>query len=923
MHDWAKEVRRRLAHAGSGTEAEPAIVEELAQHLEDRYAELRAAGLSHDSAIAETLEELTGEELFGRRLSYARRRTSSEPVPIGAPAEGGRFDRLWSDLRFGIRLAGRKPGYTASVALTLALGIGATTAIFSVLNTILLRESPFAEMDRLVVVWETDRDSGTLHEPASWPDVVDFRERTRALSGIGAVQAVQPTWLREDAESERLNGLAVTANVPELLGVGPLVGSGANAGGASTVISGATFDPARVEAGERLVLLGEHIWRSRLGADPEVVGSTIQLGGRPATIVGVLPSGADLGVTQLFARADYGGPFDGRRVDVWIATAPTVAQFPRQTHPFLTIGRMAPGVTPEAAQAELASIAAELEAVYPENAARGVNLEPLSDVVFGPIRPALLVLLSAVGLLLLITCANVANLMMARMVARRRELSVRAALGARAGRMATQLLMETLVVTTLGAAAGLALAYVGVRSIAAIAPDSIPRIDEAAIDWTVLSMLGVVTITLTLALGVLPMRRAWRSDLRSALNGSGGGRSPDGAAGRRARAALVVSQTALAVALVIGAGILLRSFFSLLSVDPGFDTSAIKAEYQLPPARYTVDPSRPETFSAVIGFYDEAIARIRSIPGVEDAAFTVNHPLQAGFTNSFVITGREAESANLPEIRTRFVTPSYQTTLGIPLIAGRALSDNDDLAAPTVGVLNRAAAERYFPDADPIGQEVRFWDIAWRVVGVMGDERFLGVDRESEPAIYLSLLQMPLGGGSLLVRAGGDPIAVGAALRSEMREVDPEIVLSSVETLNETLAATIGRPRFTTTLIAMFAALAVVIALVGLHGLLSYSVSQRAPELGIRKALGASESDLKRLVLGEGLRLTTIGAAIGIGLALIGSRFLESLVFGVSAADPYTFAVVTAIVFVAAFLACWMPARTAGSSDPLTLLRSE
>ncbi|MQA90479.1 MAG: FtsX-like permease family protein [Gemmatimonas sp.] len=910
MHDWTSEVQQRLGRAGAAGELDESVVEELVQHLEDRYAELRAGGTSHASAVAATLDELASEEALGQQFKNPSRLRHPPAVAIGASGPGGALESLWNDLRYGIRLATRRPVYTGTIVLTLALGIGATTAIFSVVNTILLREPPFTDMDELVVIWETDRDSETFHEPASWPDIVDFRERSQTLAGIGALNGVDATWLREDAESERLSGLAVTGNLPALLGVSPVLGN--------------TLDEDRIAAGEAMVLLGEHIWRSRLGADPAVVGSTLRLNGEPMTVVGVLPSEADVGVNQILARADYGGPFNGRHVDVWIGMAPTAAVFPRETHPFFTVGRLAPGMTVEVAQRELASVAAELESAYPENAARGVNIEALSDVVFGPSRPALLVLLGAVGLVLLITCANVANLMMARIVGRRRELALRAALGARGGRMASQLLMEALLVTSLGAAAGLTLAYAGIRSIVAIAPDSIPRIDEVSIDWTVLALLAGLTIAVTLILGVLPMRRAWWSELRSSLQGAGGGRSSDGAAGARTRAGLVVSQTALAVALVIGAGILLRSFVALLNVDPGFDTDrVIKAEFQLSAPHYAVDLVQPETYTRITNFYAQVLGRIRSIPGVEEASFAVNHPLQPGFTNSFAIVGREAESSNFPEIRTRFVTPAYQETLGIPQLSGRTLAESDDAVSPQVGVLNRAAAERYFPNSDPIGQEIRFWGILWRVVGVMGDERFLGLDRETEPAIYLSLQQMPLGGGSLLVRANEDVAVNVGPIRNAVRDIDPEIVLYGIETLDETLAATVGRPRFTATLIGMFAALAILIALVGLHGLLSYSVSQRTPELGIRKALGASESNLRRLVLGEGLRLAVIGVAIGAGLALIGSRMLESLVFGVSAADPYTFAGVTALVLGAALLASWLPARRASSSDPLALLRAD
>ena len=796
------------------------------------------------------------------------------------------------------------------IVLTLALGIGANTAVFSVVDAVLLGPSPFEDPDRLVMLWETDRSSETRHEPASWPDIRDFRERSRTVAAIGALMGTEATLAAPGRDPERLSAVGVTPNLPSLLGVRPLLGR--------------LFAPGEGgSGGAPVAMLSERLWRSRFGADPAVVGSTVVLNERPTTIVGVVPAEASLGIEQIHAKADYSAPYAGGEVEVWLALQPTEEAFPRETHPFLAVGRLAPGASLDAAGRELAAIAAELERSHPENEARGVNLEPYTEVVFGESRAPLAVLLGAAALVLLVVCANVANLLLARMSARRRELAVRTALGAQGSRIGLQLLTESLVVTFFGAAAGVLLALAGLETLVAMAPSSIPRLEAVAINGRVLAFTAAVATLAAVAFGMLPVMQVRRADIRSALR-EGGARTSESRGARRFRAGLVVSEVALAVALVIGAGLLLRSFRELRRVDPGFRTAhVLKAEYQLPETRYPMDFARWPDLPEVNRFHAELLREVQALPGVESAALAGVDPLDPGITNSFGIVGRPEGAEALPEIRTRFITPSYLETMGVPLSAGRGFRDGDVAGAPRVALLNRAAAERYFPGADPVGRRLGFWRVEWEVVGVMGDERFHGPDRASEPAVYVPLAQAPLAHATLLVRTRGEPAAMAPAVRGVVRALDPQIPLYAVESLEATLLGKMAGSRFVTVLLVLFGGLAIVLALVGLNGVLGYAVVQRVPELGVRMALGATRGDVLRLVVGEGVRLAALGVALGSVAALLGSRLLSSLLYGVAGTDAVTYVAVIVGALGAAAVASWLPARRATLIEPMRALRAE
>ena len=869
-------------------EVEEELDDEIRFHLDMAAEKLMRGSLSPDEAHRQAILDFGGVERFKEKTREAR----------GLPP----MEDLMRNLRVALRRLTSNPLHTLAIVGTLALGIGANTAIFSVVDTVLLRPSPFPQPDRVVMVWETDRASGTSHEPASWPDVVDFRERTRALSALGSMQGVAATVMGETPE--RVTGLAVTPGLLEVFGVEPLVGR--------------LFAPDEASAGAyTTVLLGEAYWRTRFDADPDVAGRTLVLSGGPVTIVGVLPAEADLGVRQVHARADYAADFQGGGVAVWLSIQPTAEAFPRATHPFLTLGRLAPGADLETAQDELAAIAADLEANYPENADRGVNVEAYSDVVFGPVRSALMVLLGAVALVLLVACANVANLLLAETSARMREVAVRQAFGATAGVIRRQFLVESLLLTGLGTVAGIVLAYGGLGLLVAFAPDDLPRLSSAALDLRVLGFTTALGGAVALLFGLLPLVQTRSLELQEFLKVQAGPRGTAGHAVRRYRSGLVVAEIALAVTLVVGAGILVRSFWELQSVDLGFRTQGIvKAEYDLPTNRYT-------NLTEVNDFHRRYLERARQIPGVEAVTLAAQHPLDPGFTNSFVIAGREAESRDYAEIRTRFISPGYLDVVRVPLLDGRAIGEGDAPGEPNVGVINQSAASRYFGEASALGQDLRFWGLNWRIVGVMGDERFRGPDQPVEPAIYVPVAQIAWNRVAVLLRSDRDPSAVAADARRVLQELDPALILIGAGSLSTMLQESVSRPRFVATLLGVFAGIAILLAMIGVYGVLSYTVAQRGPEIGIRLALGASRRDVFREVVGEGLRVTGVGAALGAATALATSRLLQGLVFGISATDAPTYVVVIGVVLSTAVLASLLPALRASRTDPVALLKAE
>jgi predicted permease len=654
----------------------------------------------------------------------------------------------------------------------------------------------------------------------------------------------------------------------------------------------------------------------------------LRLDGTGHSIIGVVPDESDFGMLQVLSSAAYARGFADRGgrpgVAIWAPLQASVEQWPRDTHPMFVLGRLAQGVSPAAAQQEMAAIAADLEAAWGVNDGRGVNIEPLSDVVFGDVRPALLMLLGAVGLVLLVACVNMANLLLARGTSRTREIAVRASLGADGGRLARQFLIEGVLLALLGGAAGIGLAVMGTDLLLALAPGDIPRLDTVGVDSRVLAVTLVASILVGIAFGFVPTLQARRVDLQSALRSESG---VAGTAGRGLlRSGLVVAELALAVVLVVGAGLLLKSFWQIQQVDPGFRAEGVlKAEFQLPASRYPVDFSVWPNFAEIHGFNAALLERAGGLPGVEAVAIAASHPMDQGFTNSFEIVGREAESADLPEIPIRFVTPGYFDTVGLAVRQGRALAAGDGTQAPSVALINETAARRFFPDRDPIGQRIAFWGDERRIVGVVANEKFHGLTADAPMAVYTPLAQTPPAGGSevLLVRGVRDPETLAASVRAAIRDIDPELAVFGVEPLRETVGRSVARQRFILLLLGVFAAVAIALALVGIHGVLSYVVARRTSEMGIRMALGATRARVLGLVAGQGARLAVLGLALGLAAALAVTHLLRSQLYQVTATDPVTFATVAIVVFAVAMLACYAPARRATKVDPMTALRQE
>ena len=809
-----------------------------------------------------------------------------------------------NEFRYALRTLAKSPGFTAAAVLTLALGIGANTAIFSVVDGVLLRPAPFADVDSLVMVWETDRKSGTRREPASVPDYLDFRARTTRLEAVAAFAPAEVNLTPERGDPLRLAALTTSHEFLPMVGIRPLLGR--------------TFTADEDRPGApRVALIGEDLWAQLFSRDPAVVGRSLRVNDLPYEIVGVLPAAADFGTLQVLKAADYSRGFADRggsvRVDIWAPLRADPRASPRETHPIFVLGRLGKTATVPLAQQELAAVAADLERTYPENDARGVSLEPLAGVVFGPVRPALFILLGAVALVLLVACANVANLLLARGASRKYDVMVRTALGAGTGQLARLFLAESAALTVGGALVGVLFALWGLDVLVTLAPADIPRMTAVGLDMRVLGATLGVAMLVALAFGMLPLLQTRGRDLHASLAGARPRGASSGPERSRFRAGLVVAEVALAVMVMVGAGLLIKSLWRLQQVDPGFRAAGVlKAEYQLPESRYPRNFGDWPNWPEMQRFNDELQRRVAALPGALAATIAASHPLDAGFTSSIRVVGREAEAADWPEPAIRIVAAGYFETLDVPLQAGRTFTTTDDVRGGPVALINDAARRRFFTQQDPIGQRIRLWGADRTLVGVVGNERFHGLAAAVPPAVYLPLAQVPSasGGYSLLVRAGGAPVALAPGLRAIVRELDPALPLFGVEPLATTLSTSVGQRRFTMIVLGAFAALALLLAAVGVHGVMSYTVAQRTREIGIRMALGADPRGVRTLIVSQAAVLAAGGLALGLVGALAVTRLLATLLYGVGPRDPTTFAGVALALGAVAVLASFLPARS-------------
>ena len=818
------------------------------------------------------------------------------------------------DLKYGARVLMRSRGFAIAAVLTLSIGIGATTAIFSVVNGVLLRPVPFADIDRLTMVWETDRNTGTNREPASFPDFIDLKDRSRQFTGFAAFAGIERTLTPVNGDPTRLPVIVATHDLLPLLGIQPSPGR--------------TFTAAEdVPGAPNVVLISDRLWEREFQRDPNIVGKTIRLNDVENTILGVVPASADFGTMQVLRSAAYARGFADRdlrsRVDIWAPLRGDPQVLVRDTHPLFVLGRMAPGATVATAQEELTRIMADLEAAYPSNVARGAFIESLSDVVFSRVRGTLWVLLAAVGFVLLIACVNVANLLLARGTARLREVAVRTAMGAPMSRLVRQFAAENFVLTAVSTALGVAIAFFALRFLTTLAPADIPRITETRVDVLVLAVATGLALVTGLVFGIVPAIQARRVDLQGALKADDSRGATAGRERNVLRSTLVISEVALAVVLLVGAGLLVKSAWRLAQVDTGYRAAnVVKAEFQLPPSRYPGGNTWPN-FVEVHRFNDELLNRVAQIPGVTAAAIVGNHPVDPGSQNSWRVVGREAEGQHWPEVSIRRVSATYFETVQLPVRSGRAFSNGDGPTDPTVSIINESLARRFFEGREPLGAQIRLWGGVRTIVGVVKDERINGLSREAPPAVYLPFRQAPSfnGGEALLVRTSAPLSTVGPSLRGAVRQVDPQLAVFGIKSLAEVLGDSVAQQRFVMLLLIAFAGVAVILAAIGIHGILSYTVAQRRHELGIRVALGATPDRVTSLVLGQGMKLTIAGLVIGILAALALTRVLSTQLYGVSTTDATAFAAVLPVLGAVALLATWLPARRAVRLDPLEAMR--
>ena len=867
------------------------VDEEIAFHLVMREERLRARGLAPEDARESARRRFGDVEDVRRECveidrQRARRRRATDFL-----------EDLMQDVVLAFRGLRRAPGFAAAALLTLALGIGSATAIFSVAYGVLLRPLPFSDPDRLTEVSINLAGTGDEYGSLSWPEYVDLPRWTRSFTAVAA-WTLRDRTVGGDGHPERITAASTSASLWDVLRVRAAMGR--------------TYTAEEDVAGAPLVVvLSDALWRRRFGADPSVVGRPIQVDGLPRTVVGVLPPEVRLGGAEAFTP-----------MGIDPARPPG-----RGRHFLRVLGRLRPDVSWAQAREDLAAFATRSLRENPTNyigPGFTATARPLREAWYGAARPTMIALLATVGLLLLLAAVNVANLLLVRAEARQREMGVRAALGAGRGRLVRQLLTESLILSLLGALVGVPLAALCVRSLLAINPGVMPPGAEVAIDAGVVVAVVAVVAIAALVAGVAPALRAGSADVRTAITagGAGGGRS-----GGRLRSVLVATEVALAAAMLVGAGLVGRSFQKLLAVDPGFAAEgALVMDVSLPNARY-------DTSTKVIAFHDQAIERLRALPGVRAAAATASLPLSGGTSQwSVEVEGRPNSKKDL---ETPFIvngTRDVFRALGIAIVQGRAFSPEDQEGSAPVTVVSQALARKFWPGQDPLGRRFRLTgpDMPWiTVVGVARDVRPEALSEPPKPTYYLLIPQFARMAGdadqgvTFVLRTAGDPTALTGAARAAIAELDPELALNKVQTLESVVASSVARPRFAASVLGAFGLSALVLAVVGVYGVLSYAMTRRRHELAVRMALGARPGHVSRLVVGSGMRLAAAGVAVGLVAAIAGSRVLTALLYEVSPTDPATLVAVGVTLLGAAAAASWLPAWRATTVNPAEVLRGE
>ncbi|MFP5261697.1 MAG: ABC transporter permease, partial [Blastocatellia bacterium] len=807
-----------------------------------------------------------------------------------------------------VRMMLKGRAVTAIALVALALGIGANTAIFSVVNAVLLRPLPYADPDRLVMLWATNPSLrlGIDNLPASAANYVEWRDQNHVFETVSALDAVNLD-LTSEGEPEQIACARVSSSFFQLMNVSPEMGR--------------VFSPEEDRPGHNnVVVMSDSLWRGRFGADPDIIGKPLTLGGKSYAVIGVLPAGFQFpGAADLPAYMNLPA-----RTDLWSPIAFTAEQEARRgDHNLAVMARLKPGVPLRAAQAEMSDLARRVEEQEPQAKGYGVNVVSLGEQSVRGVRPALLVMLIAVSFVLLVACANVANLLLARAASRRKEIAIRMALGASRGRIIRQMLAESMALSFAGGVAGTLLSLGGINLLQALSPANIPRLGGVNVDAYVLAFTLLVSLLTGVLFGLAPALQASRFNLNDSLKEGGHG-SAGGPRRDRMRALLIVSEVELSLMLLLGAGLMVRSFTGLLRVDPGFDPeNVLTIRLALPASRY------PESGQQA-AFFQQALSRLESLPGVQYAGAVSALPLSgAEEASGFMVEGGPAvDSSEMPMSDRRRASANYFRAMGIRLINGRYFTEADNQSAPPVAIINESFARQFFPDQDPVGKRIKNGGPTstrpWlTVVGVVQDVKHLALEADARPQVYLSYLQNTSRSMAVVMRSSSGPAGLAAAARNAVWELDKQQTVTDVKTMRQYFWASIAQRRFNMVLLGVFAAVALILAAVGIYGVMSYSVTQREREIGIRMALGAKQTDVLKLVVRQGMIPAFVGVVAGAGGGLALTRLMSSLLFGVSATDAATFASVSLALTAVALAACYVPARRATKVDPMIALGRE
>lgn len=804
---------------------------------------------------------------------------------------------MLSEIRFAWRSLRKRPGFAAVVVFTLALGIGANSAIFSVVNAVLLTPLPYGSPERLVALFAKNDQRNLTQRPVSYANFQDWRAQSQSFAEMAAIRGDSFS-LTDDGEPERVSGIRVTTNILPLLGVSP--------------VAGRDFLPEESQPENAgVALIGYGLWQRRYGADPNLFGQTVTLEGRPYTIIGVLPAWLKFPGVQV--------PPGG--AEVWIPFVPLSSELNRSFANIRIIGSLKPGVSLAQAQSEMDGIAARLAQQYPaDNTNLRVEMVPLAESLTGNVRLSLWILLGAVGVVLLIACVNVANLLLARATGRQTEIAIRTALGASRWRVGRQMLTECVLLSLVGGGIGLLLAWKSIEWLKQTKAGNLPRLEELSLNGRVVAFTLLISLLTALLFGMLPALRASHVELISTLKE--GGKTTAGRVNRGWLNGLAITEIALAFVLLVGAGLLLRSFRTVSEVDPGFQPQQVLTlAVPLPQSDY---PDQAAQFR----FYEKALARLNAVPGVSSAAAVFRLPMVGLATVIFTVHGQPAAPGTEPNADYRPISASYFRAMGIPLLHGREFNEHDTVETADVVIVNQVLAQRYWPGENPLGKRLQLAleKTRWReVVGVVGNAKLSGLEAQVDSAIYLPLAQNTwpnaLRTSSLAIRTQAEPQSVTAAIRQALRGVDPSLPITQVRTMEDILDGTLAPRRFNMTVLSLFALIAGLLALVGIYGVISYTVAARTNEIGVRLALGAQPHDILKLVVGEGLKLTMSGVLLGLFGAFGLTRLMKGLLFGVSAVDPAVFTILTLLLMATALLAAYLPARRAARINPVIALK--